>query len=314
MSAAKAKLVIGSRGSELALWQSKEVARKLGVPTEIKIIKTEGDRFPDAPLQGRMEKGFFTKEIEQYLLNREIDLAVHSLKDLPTEIDPRLTIAAHLPRGPVSDLLLVRPDCCDRGLKLPVKPGCVVGATSLRRQAMLKVYAPQAKAAALRGNVPTRVKKCKEGLFGAIILARAGAERLKLDLKPLLVYELNPEIWLPAPGQGVIAVEARADDRETLNLLAALDDKAARDAAYLERKLLANFEGGCHAAFAALAKPDNSEWKVTVGLEHKDWVWAELSLKGEYKMLTGYGPETLKGFKPRPVRTQEELCRPLRWW
>jgi hydroxymethylbilane synthase len=308
----KRRIIIGSRGSELALWQSKEVQRLLRVETEIKIIKTAGDRFLDVPLQGQMEKGFFTKEIEELMIGREIDLAVHSLKDLPTEVDPRLTIAACLKRGPLSDLLLARPEWHDENSLFPVKPGCLVGATSLRRQAMLKYFSPGSHPAMLRGNVPTRVRKCQEGQYGAIILARAGVERLDLDLEPLIVYELNPEIWLPAPGQGVVAVEARADDNEILNLLASLDDKATRDAAFLERRLLANFEGGCHTAFGACAHRNGNEWSIKIGIERKETAWAEISRSGPYEQCLCFGPETLKDFSGREIKSREELCRPLR--
>jgi len=311
MSALNSRLVIGSRGSELALWQSHEVARLLDIETEIKVIKTEGDRFLDVPLQGRLEKGFFTKEIEQILLAEEIDLAVHSLKDLPTEIDPQLTIAAYLKRAPVSDLLLVRPDCHEPQSLFPVKAGAKVGATSLRRQAMLKFFAPETTPSMLRGNVPTRIKKCKDGLYDAIILARAGVMRLNLDLKPLKVYELNPEIWLPAPGQGVIAIEARAGDEKTLSHLRKLDDRPTRDAAWLERKLLANFEGGCHTAFGAFARPHGSAWKVTMGMEQKKLVWGEFSALCSYDECAKFGPGSLENFKAASVKGQEELCRLL---
>jgi hydroxymethylbilane synthase len=309
----KPKIIIGSRGSELALWQSRQVQRLLEIDTEIKIIKTEGDRFLDAPLQGQLEKGFFTKEIEQLMLKSEIDLAVHSLKDLPTEIDPRLTIGAYLKRGPVSDLLLVRPEEHDGNSLFPVKSGCVVGATSLRRQAMLKYFAPHSTPAMLRGNVPTRVKKLKQGLFGAIVLARAGVERLGLDLKPLMAFELNPEIWLPAPGQGVIAIETRADAEQVLAAVSKLDDKSARDAASLERRLLANFEGGCHTAFGALARPEGKNWKVIMGMEHAQEIWVEFEVDDAYEELLSKGPETIEFFKHVKLKTGEELCRPLPW-
>ena len=311
MNADNIKVIIGSRGSELALWQSREVARLLGTKTEIRIIKTSGDKFLDIPLQGQLEKGFFTREIEQFLFRGEIDLAVHSLKDLPTELDSRLTIGAYLKRAAVSDLLLVREDMHDPNAIFPVKPGCVVGATSLRRQAMLRYFSPGSKPAMLRGNVPTRVRKCKEGEFEAVVLARAGVERLALDLKPLLAYELDPKVWLPAPGQGVIAIEARADDKRILNLLAPLDDKPSRDAAFLERKLLANFEGGCHTAFGAYAVPRGSIWKVMMGIEHPEMIWAQVSFDCGFEQCLGFGPETLKIFSPITVHQQEDLCTRL---
>lgn len=309
MKGSKDKLIIGTRGSKLALWQANELSRLLKFPAELKIIKTSGDRFLDQPLQGRLEKGFFTREIEEHLLSQDIDLAVHSLKDLPTEIDPRLTIAAYLPRGPVNDLLLIRPDGYDPEKILPLKDGCLAGATALRRQALLRLYGPQAKPMLLRGNVPTRIRKIQEGRFGAIIIAQAGVERLGLDLKNLIGYELNPEFWLPAPGQAVIAVEARADDEKVLRLLSGLDHQASRDAVMLERKILANFGGGCHTAFGAYARPENGQWKISVGIEHQDLIWVQTTVVGAFEECWKHGPKTLSGMKPADIKRQEELCR-----
>ncbi len=312
MAATKQKLIIGTRGSRLALWQANQLAGLLNFPTELKMIKTSGDRFLDQPLQGRMEKGFFTKEIEEHLLAKNIDLAVHSLKDLPTEINPRLTIAAYLKRGPVTDLLLVRPDGYDPQEILPLKKGCIVGATALRRQSMLKLYGPQAKPTLLRGNVPTRVRKVQEGLFGAIIIARAGVERLGLDLKDLIAYELNPEIWLPAPGQAVVAVESRADDRQVLGMLAKLNDPASQNAVILERNILANFGGGCHTAFGAYARPEKELWKISVGIENSKLTWVETTVTCPLEEGLKQGPKTLSRMAPYPVTKQEELCRRIK--
>jgi len=246
---------IGTRGSALALWQAREVQAGLREASEIVIVATSGDRDRRTALQGRSEVGFFTREIEEKLLAGEIDLAVHSLKDLPTGLDPRLELAATLPRAEVSDLLLVHPDWYSEEGLLPLRPGCVVGAGSLRRQAMVRAYAPSAVPSLIRGNVTTRVRKCLEGNYGAIVLARAGIERLEADTGPLLVFELNPEVWLCAPGQGAVAVEVRAGDECSRNAARVLNDPPTFAAVTLERKLLANFEGGCHTAFAAHASP-----------------------------------------------------------
>ncbi len=303
------KVIIGTRGSRLALWQANEVAKNLGAPSELKIIKTSGDRFLDIKLQGRLEKGFFTKEIEESLISGEIDAAVHSLKDLPTAIDPRLTVGAHCRRGPVSDLLMVHPDWHDERATMPLRRGCVVGASSLRRQALLRLYAPEVQAALLRGNVNTRVRKCSEGQYGAIVVAKAGVERLGIDPAPLVVYELNPGIWLPAPGQGAIAVEARADDRDMLDLLSGLDDRATRDAVYLERRLLSNFEGGCHTAFGAYALPEGDRWKVLVGIEKDGEGWVRNMTSGPLDECAGFGPEFLHEFIKHHVERKEDLCQ-----
>lgn len=301
---------IGTRGSELALWQARETARLLPAPSELAIIKTAGDRFLNMPLQGQLEKGFFTTEIEDLLLAGEIDAAVHSLKDLPVECPAGLAIGAYLPRAPVSDLLLVNPAAHDHSRLIPLKDDCIVGATSLRRQALLKLYGPHCNATMLRGNVPTRISKCRNGEFDAIILARAGVERLNLDTTGLHVYDLNPEIWLPAPGQGAIAVQSRSGDERVLNLLTGLDDTPTRSAVELERRLLANFEGGCHTAFGAWARPSGDQWQLLAGIEHETG-WQHFATVGSLPELVTLGPASDLPFAPYPVSSQEDLCRPV---
>ena len=196
------KLIIGSRGSDLALWQTRWIAARLPVPTEVSIISTQGDRVLDRDLSGMAGKGFFTKELEEALYARSVDIAVHSLKDLPTTTPPGLTIAAVVERAAVSDVLLVHPDWHDPGASFPVKANGLVGASSLRRQAFVRGARADVQPTSLRGNVPTRVRKCCEGQYAAIILAEAGLSRLSLDVKPLLAYRLNFMLWLPAPRSG----------------------------------------------------------------------------------------------------------------
>jgi len=310
MTAPTNPLVIGTRGSALAMWQTRAVEALLKVPAEIRVIETAGDRFLNIALQGQLEKGFFTKEIEDQLLAGAIDLAVHSLKDLPTTLPDGLTVAAYLPRAAVSDLLLVRPDWHDPANLVPVRDGCRVGATSLRRQALLRLYAPRTEPAFLRGNVPTRIRKCRDGEYGAIILARAGIERLQADLGELMVYELQPQIWLPAPGQGAIAVQARAGDRRTLDALRPLDDETTRQAVSIERQLLARFEGGCHTAFGSLAmERATDQWEVITGLEDAAAGWGECVFRGSLAQCRQLAPADLGMFAPRAVQRQEELCR-----
>ena len=198
---------LGTRGSALALWQARETARRLSSEVEIVVVKTEGDRRKEIALQGGSATGFFTKDIERRLLAGEIDIAVHSLKDLPTALDPRLEVAAVLPRARVEDLLLVHPDWVDEERSFPVREGCVVGAGSFRRQSQLRHWAPWARAELIRGNVPTRVRKCVGGDYGAVILARAGVERLALDPAPLRGWVIALPHWLPAAGHGAVAVQ-----------------------------------------------------------------------------------------------------------
>lgn len=314
---------IGTRGSALALWQAKTVQAMLDVPCQLVIIKTSGDRFQDIPLQGQSQTGFFTKEIEHRLSQGDIDMAVHSLKDLPTASHPQLVLEAYLPRAAANDVLLIHPDWHDANALVPVKPGCKVGATSLRRQALLRLYGPQAQPTMLRGNVPTRIDKCRSGQYGAIVLAQAGVERLEIDTAPLVMYKLNPEIWLPAPGQGVVAVQARRSHSQLLPHIAALDDPLSRDAVTIERQLLAHFEGGCHTAFGAYALPDKTKrsnhWNVHVGLDMeaeksgKDGKggkgWGQVMLKSKnLESLLRITPAEIGGFTPLTVTKKENLC------
>jgi hydroxymethylbilane synthase len=296
---------IGTRGSRLALWQAEAVARRLGAPCEIVVVETSGDRFTDVALQGRPEKGFFTKEIEDRLLEGVIDMAVHSLKDLPVEDPPGLCIGALLERAAVGDLLLVHPEWHDPGEVIPVRAGCPVGATSLRRQALLRAYAPQAEAAFLRGNVPTRIRKCIEGQYGAILLARAGVERLSAETAPLIPYELDPEVWLPAPGQGAIAVQVRSGDEKTVSLLSAIDSTETRHAVRIERGLLAKFEGGCHTAFGAWCRREGDLFRVSVGLERPGKGWGAAALAGTFEQCLAQGPDTLRDFVLPPYRRKD---------
>lgn len=252
----KNKIIIGSRGSDLALWQANYVKKKLQelqVEAEIKVIKTSGDIFLEKSLQQGLDKGAFTKEIEEELLKKEIDVAVHSLKDLPTEMPTGLQLTAVSEREACADLLLVHPSATEQSNPLPVKENSIIGATSLRRQSLLRKFAPSLKAKMLRGNVPSRIKKLRDGQYQAIILAEAGIKRLKLVLDDLIVYRLNPLLWLPAPAQGVLGLQSRIDDVSANELLQTLHHPDTFTLVNIERQLLRHFEGGCHSAFGAWA-------------------------------------------------------------
>jgi hydroxymethylbilane synthase len=249
---------IGSRGSDLALWQSRTVLAALrgsGAPgwhPDITVITTRGDVDQSPYLAGGVEKGFFTKELEVALLERTIDLVVHSLKDLPTAPPAGLSNHTILPRAPAADWLLIRPEFhaprAD-GL-LPLAAGARVGASSLRRGALLGRFAPQARAVPLRGNVPTRVRKLAERAgVDAIILAGAGLSRLDLDLSAFVVIELAPEWWVPAPGQGALAAQCRAGELEIETQVGRLVDPPCAAAAQWEREFLRVIEGGCSTPF-----------------------------------------------------------------
>ena len=250
---------IGSRGSDLALWQSRTVLAALreAAPapawhSEITVIATRGDLDQSPLLVGKMEKGFFTRELELALIDRRIDLVVHSLKDLPTAEPVGLSNRTILPRATPADWLLVRHELHaprEDGL-LPLKAGTRVGASSLRRGALLGQFAPQAVSVPLRGNVPTRLRRLAEGQnVDAIVLAAAGLTRLQLDLSPFVVIELPPEWWVPAPGQGALAAQCRVGDQEIEAQIELLADVECVQDTRWEREFLRVIEGGCSTPF-----------------------------------------------------------------
>jgi hydroxymethylbilane synthase len=247
-----APIRIGTRTSKLALWQTNHVAELLQgrheyVRCELVPMVTQGDRRLDRPLPEIGGKGLFTAELEEALLGGEIDLAVHSLKDLPVENRPGLTLGAILSREDVRDVLVAA-----AGTTLAtLPPGAVVGTSSLRRQAQLLAYRPDLQVRPIRGNVDTRIRKVLEGDYDAAVLAGAGLHRLGLG--DHAVEWLSLEVMLPAPGQGALAVQCRGDDVEIRVLLAAIDERAVRAATYAERRLLWLLGGGCSAPVAAHA-------------------------------------------------------------
>ena len=244
-------LRIGTRASALALWQAHHVESLIkgldGAPAvELVHIKTEGDLRTDVPLWALKGKAFFTKEIDRALLAGEVDLAVHSLKDLSTLLEPGIELAATLSREDPRDALLSRTGAALADLP----PGARVGTSSLRRRAFLKRARPDITLLELRGNVPTRVEKLKKGEYDAIVLAAAGLKRLGLEDQ---ITELLPTESFPsAVSQGVVGVCCRSDDPETLKWLRPLDDRAARLATTAERALLRRLEGGCQVPLGAL--------------------------------------------------------------
>jgi hydroxymethylbilane synthase len=257
-------LTIGTRRSALARWQADHVGRLLhahhpGVEIRMRIIVTEGDRSLDKPLTEIGGKGVFTQELEAELLAGEIDLAVHSLKDLPTTLEPAFAIGAVPARGAVEDVLISRSG--ERLAELP--EGATVGTSSLRRAAQLRSLRPDLRTESIRGNVPTRLEKALAagGPYDAIVLARAGLERLELTRQATEV--LDPLLMLPAPGQGALAVQCRACDRATLALLAPLDDRDTRWAVEAERAFLHALDSGCRLPVAALAIRSSEELTLT---------------------------------------------------
>src|SRR5579859_6049219 len=242
---------IGSRGSQLALWQAKHVAGLLngrGHLTHIEIIKTTGDRLNEASFAQVGTKGMFTKEIEEALAEKSIDLAVHSLKDLPTELPPVFRIAAVLEREDARDSFV-----SERFAGLAALPkGARIGTSSLRREAQLRALRPDLKIHPMRGNVDTRLRKLESGEFEAIVLAVAGLKRLGKESRVRQVF--GPEEMCPAAGQGALAIEARSGDEQITGIVAFIDHGATRAAVAAERSLLLALGGGCQVPIGAHAE------------------------------------------------------------
>ena len=285
-------LRIGSRGSALALRQANIVgdwlSRTHNAQVEIVVIKTSGDHFQQAEIARIGLKGVFIKELEEALHEKRIDLAVHSMKDVPTKIPAGLAFPAICRREEVRDCLIARNGA---GLK-DLPRGARVGTGSLRRQAQIRHYRPDLELCELRGNVDTRIRKLERGEYDAIILAKAGLDRLGWSDK--ITEVISPEISLPAVGQGALGIEAREADQDLLDLLAGLEDAETRAGVTAERALLAELEGGCQVPLGAwgrieqerlvldacVSSPDGTDYirKRTAGRpEHPEAVGRELA-------------------------------------
>lgn len=252
---------IGTRGSRLALWQAKMVQSQLteqGQPSTLVIIKTKGDRIQHLGFDKLEGKGFFTKEIEEALLQGTVDLAVHSLKDLPTEQPEGLALAGLSYREDPADLLLIHPRAFVKGADLSLMAAPVVGTSSVRRKAQMRHLLPDCEVKDLRGNVPTRVSRLAEGDYDAIILAAAGVRRLDLDLGDLKALRLHPKEFVPAPGQGVIAYQVRADDKATRTAVLKLHNADSAAITNVERRVLQLMEGGCQTPLGVHGEKDQA--------------------------------------------------------
>jgi hydroxymethylbilane synthase len=260
------EIVIGSRGSKLALWQSEWVKARLEaldpeVKVRIEIIKTQGDVRLDVPLSTIGGQGAFTKELEVALLDRRVDVAVHSLKDLPTITPEGLSITATPEREDPRDALVLRAGSAGQENSLQgLADGAVVGTSSLRRIAQLKHLRPDVQIKDLRGNVDTRLRKLDEGEYDALILASAGLRRLGFGER--ISAAIEPGEMLPAVGQGSLGIETRTDDTETNALVARLDDPRTRAAVLAERALLRSLGGGCQVPIAAHATVEGDRLKL----------------------------------------------------
>lgn len=262
---------IATRGSALALWQARWVAGKLqglGSQSELVVVETQGDREKVAFAQMHGQ-GFFTKAIQEAVLSGQADIAVHSYKDLPSAGVEGLTVAAIPEREDPREVLLVRTVAYDptASAGLPIKAGAKVGSSAVRRQAQLKTLRPDLELLELRGNVPTRVQKLRDGRYDAIVLAWAGIKRLGLNLDDLKIQILAPELLMPAPAQGALAIECRSQDADLRALLSQLDNRLAVRTVKAERGLMARLAGGCQLALGAYAQITEK------GLEL--WAWYE---------------------------------------
>lgn len=262
----KDHFIIGSRGSKLALWQAEWVKSQLArlrpqAQVRIEIIKTSGDVMRDVPLSVIGGKGVFTKELEEALLDKRIDIAVHSLKDLPTTLPKELAITAITEREDPRDALILRAEATNANASLQSLPdGAVVGTSSLRRQSQLKNSRSDLLLKDLRGNVDTRLRKLDEGMYDAIILASAGLRRLGFAQR--ISASISIQEMLPAVGQGALGIESRADDPATNELIVLLEHQPTRAACTAERALLYALGGGCQVPIAAHAEVDGAKLRL----------------------------------------------------
>ena len=241
-------ITIGTRGSDLALWQANHVKSQLeaiGQNVSIEVIKTRGDQIQDLSFDKMEGKGFFTKEIEIALLNHDIDLAVHSHKDLETVQPKGLKVTAVSCRENPCELLLINKSAHNPNAPWELKKKSIIGTSSARRKSQLLAIRSDVEIKDLRGNVPTRVAKLKSGEYDAILIAKAGALRLNLDLSDLISVDLTPDEFVPAPAQGVLAFQIRSQDKELEEVLQEINDHQIQKLVGLEREVLGLMDGGC---------------------------------------------------------------------
>ena len=261
------KIIIGSRGSDLALWQAHFVTDQmnaLGHEVELKIIETKGDRVQDLSFDKIEGKGFFTKEIEEALLNQEIDLAVHSHKDLETTNPIGLIIGAVSYRENPTDQLFVRKESFDASKPLQVKKNAIIGTSSARRKSQVIRMREDIQLKDLRGNVPTRVDKLRQGHYDAIILATAGLKRLNLDFSEFETIELDIRNFVPAPAQGVLGLQIRESDKALGELLQEINNFEVAEAIRIERDVLRLMQGGCQLPLGVYAEKIEDQWNIHV--------------------------------------------------
>ena len=253
------KIVIGTRGSELALWQANYIKAQLealGAEIDLKIIQTKGDVVQHLSFNKIEGKGFFTKELEDALLSGEIDMAVHSMKDMPTTQPEGLRLAAVSYRDNPADWLLIRKDAYDPTQVLRVKPNAILGTSSARRKAQLLSFREDISMLDIRGNLQTRLRKLREGEADAIMLAAAGLLRLNIDLSEFEIFKFSPREFVPAPAQGVLVCQIRKNDISLQKLLLDIHQDTVAACTNVERKVLQLFGGGCQTPLGAYCEVD----------------------------------------------------------
>ncbi len=257
----KSSLTIGTRGSALALWQANYVKAQLealGIEITLKIIKTKGDNIQHLSFSKIEGKGFFTQEIEDSLLRGDVDMAVHSMKDLPTVSPEGLVLTAVSYREDPTDMLIICPDSVDESQPLKLKKGARIGTSSARRKAQLLDVRPDLEMVDIRGNVPTRLGKLMSAQFDAIVLATAGINRLEIDLGYFKSIRLNPREFAPAPAQGVLAFQTCDTDFDTRRILKNIHDPAVSRCTNIERRALNLLQGGCQMPFGMNCTQDDN--------------------------------------------------------
>ncbi len=279
-----AHITIGTRGSDLALWQAhytKDLLEKAGYTVSITIIKTQGDRIQHLSFDKMEGKGFFTKELEEALLDGSIDLAVHSYKDMPSEQPAGLMIAGISSRAHPADVLLVHPRAVDLCQPFGLIQNAVVGTSSARRKAQLLLLRPDIQLADIRGNVPTRIQKLRDGNFDAILLARAGMDRIGADVTGLHVHTVDPHMLIPAPAQGVLAYQIRENDVRLQEAVGAIHHREGALLNHLERRTLALSDGGCQIPLGLYAEQVEGKLCLWAALaEHATAVPRRLVMQG----------------------------------
>lgn len=259
MEEAKNIITIATRGSDLALWQAHFLQgelKKIGRESKLLILKTKGDIIQHLSFDKIEGKGFFTKEIEDALLNYDADIAVHSMKDLPTNSPEGLVVGAVSYRENPRDVLLIRKESKDESQMLKMKTHAIVGTSSSRRKAQISHLKPDSVVKDIRGNVPGRINKLRTGDYDAILLAAAGIERLKLDLSDLEVIHLHPREFVPAPAQGVLAFQCRSEDKAMRRVLKLIHNEEVARCTNVERGVLNMMEGGCHMPLGVYCEKD----------------------------------------------------------